>query len=104
MQLSESVFVERSPADVYDLVADVRRMGKWSPECRSCEWVADGGPSVGSRFVGTNERNGREWAVECEVVAATRGEEFAWVTSGGTRWGYGFVSDGDGSRVTETWT
>jgi hypothetical protein len=104
LQLSESILVARPPADVYDLVAGLDRMGEWSPECSSCEWLTEGGPAVGGRFRGTNRRDGREWSVECEVVAADRGQEFAWVTSGGTRWAYTFEAEGDGTRVTETWT
>ena len=102
-RLSASVFVERSPLAVYNLVADLSHMGDWSPECASCAWLDGTGPVVGAKFVGTNSVGGREWAVECEVVAATPGEEFAWVTSGGTRWSYTFAASGNGTELTETW-
>jgi hypothetical protein len=101
--LSASIFVDRSPLAVYELVADLGHMGEWSPECASCSWVDGQEPAVGAKFVGTNSVDGREWAVECEVVAASPGQEFAWVTSGGTRWGYTFAPSGGGTEVTETW-
>jgi uncharacterized protein YndB with AHSA1/START domain len=32
---------------VFAAVADVTRMGEWSPECVACRWVGDGtGPAV----------------------------------------------------------
>jgi uncharacterized protein YndB with AHSA1/START domain len=102
-RLSASIVVDRPPLAVYELVADLRHMGDWSPECVSCAWVDEQGPAVGAKFVGTNAVDGREWTVECEVVAATPGQEFAWVTSGGTRWSYSFTPAGDGTEVTETW-
>jgi uncharacterized protein YndB with AHSA1/START domain len=109
---ARSVDVERriaaSPDTVYDLVSDVTRMGRWSPETASCRWV-DGatGPAVGARFVGSNRRGPLLWSTACRVTAADRGREFAFtVTFAGlpiADWRYTFTADGDGCRVVETW-
>ena len=42
-----------APAElVYDLVADMPRMGEWSRECSTVEWIEGAtGPAVGARFV-----------------------------------------------------
>jgi len=102
-----SVHVNASPEKVYELVTDVRRMGEWSPECRHCEWL-DGatGPTVGARFKGSNKNGVFRWSTKPRVVTADEGREFAFVTAlgakDGTKWTYRFESDGDGTKVTES--
>ena len=101
---SQSVVIDRSPEDLYDMVADVTRMGEWSPVCRACWWVEGDGPVVGARFRGRNETPERTWETTSQVVAADRGREFAFaVESTQTRWGYAFARVPGGTEVTESW-
>ena len=44
---SASIHVSAQPDAVYALISDVTRMGEWSPETRSCEWL-DGASGVRS--------------------------------------------------------
>ena len=101
---SGSIVIARSPEDLYDMIADVTRMGEWSPECVGGSWDAGAGPAVASWFTGKNVTPERQWEKRCEVVVADRGREFAWVTEGtGTRWSYAFAAVDGGTEVTETW-
>jgi len=101
---SSAVVIDASPDLLYDMVADVTRMGEWSRECRSCAWDDGGGPSVGDWFSGTNADDEHEWTTHCEIVAADRGREFAFVVAGyAARWGYTFESVDGGTQVTESW-
>lgn len=90
--------------DLYDLIADVTNMGRWSPECRSCEWLDEPG-LVGSRFKGHNRRGPFRWTTTVHVLAAERGSEFSFATRFmgkiATRWTYRFV-EGNPSTVTES--
>jgi hypothetical protein len=108
---SETVVVATSPETVYDLVADLPRMGEWSPECVRVEW--EGGanaPVVGAAFVGYN-RGGPgkriSWSRHGRVVAAEPGKEFAFATEEGgresTTWTYRFEETEGGTRVTESY-
>src|SRR5262249_43597007 len=88
---AESVVINAAPEAVYDLVADLPRMGEWSPECVRLEW-ADGAtrPAVGARFVGHNVSGPfglMRWSRHGTVLAASRGEEFAFATEEGGREG-----------------
>ncbi len=58
-----SVFVAAPPETVYDLVADLTRMGEWSPETTEVRWL-DGATQakVGARFRGTNRNGFRRWS------------------------------------------
>lgn len=101
---SYSLVVAGRPEEVYDMVADVRRMGEWSPVCKACWWDPGHGPRAGARFTGRNEWSDQTWETGSEVVVADRGREFAFVVSEtGTRWGYEFSAAQGGTRVTESW-
>jgi polyketide cyclase/dehydrase/lipid transport protein len=93
-----------APADrVWRLVSDVARMGEWSPETISAEWL-DGatGPTVGARFRGRNKRRG-SWRTTCTVTAAEPAGTFAFrVGRGETTWRYDVASDGDDCVLTES--
>jgi hypothetical protein len=101
---SESIVIARSPEDLYDLVSDITRMGKWSPVCKACWWDEGAGPEVGAWFTGRNELPERTWETRSEVVAADRGREFAFIVNGSwTRWGYVFAPVDRGTELTESW-
>lgn len=99
-----------APAEaVYEMVADVRRMGEWSPECVRCDWLGGAtGAAVGARFRGHNRNGLRRWSTVSTVVAADPGRIFAFrVSSLGlpvAEWRYAVTPTADGCRVTETWT
>lgn len=107
--LEVSRTIAASPEAVYDAISDVTRMGEWSPECKSCEWL-DGatGAAVGAQFNGTNENNGNEWTILNTVTAADRGQRFAFDCSVRdftfAKWAYNIEPTADGGcTVTETW-
>ncbi len=103
--------IQATAEAVYDLVADLPRMGEWSPECQKVEWT-DGAtsPSVGATFVGHN-RGGpaglMRWSRRGRVLVAERGSAFAFVTEEGgresTEWRYDFERVDGGTRVTESY-
>ncbi|HEX2039227.1 MAG TPA: SRPBCC family protein [Acidimicrobiales bacterium] len=95
--------VEAPAEKVWDLVADVTRMGEWSPETYRAVWL-DGatGPTVGARFRGDNRMGLVKWSTTPTITAATRGEEFAFDT-GSTHWRYEFHGREGGCEVTESY-
>jgi len=101
---SDSIVVASSPEAVYELVADVTRMGEYSPICKECWWDDGDGPRVGAHFTGRNVLPERTWETRSEVVAADAGREFAWVVGPRiARWGYSFRGVDDGTEVVESW-
>jgi Polyketide cyclase / dehydrase and lipid transport len=100
-----SIRIDCSPADVYDMIADVTRMGEWSPSCTACFWLEATGPEIGAWFIGQNmvpenweqavaamapeardmlniviTRHGPRGQSRSKVIAADRGHEFAFTT------------------------
>lgn len=109
---SATVLID-APADtIYDLVADMPRMGEWSPECQRVEWTGDSvAAQVGATFVGHNQGGPfglMKWSRSGRIVTAERGREFAFVTEEGghegTMWRYRFESTPNGTLVTESYT
>ena len=101
--------ISAEPGALYALVADIERMGEWSPETEACEWTKGAaGPSVGATFQGKNRNGKKKWSTNCTVVVADPGKAFAFDVTAGpfkvARWGYSFEPSGDACRVTETWT
>jgi len=103
-----AVEIAASPHDIWAMVAEVPRMGEWSPVCHTVEWIGDpAAPEVGARFRGHNRLNGVRWSRECVVTEAEPGRAFAFSTifkgAESTRWRYSFEAIDGGTRVTESY-
>ncbi len=102
-----SIDVASTPEALYDLVADVTNMGRWSPENYRTEWVEGAtGPRVGAKFKGWNQDKlgplPVKWSTVCTVKTATRAEEFAFtVRQSGATWTYRFEPSALGTKLTE---
>jgi hypothetical protein len=104
-EYQESVTVNASAQDVYDIVSDITRTGEWSPVCTSCWWDDEASAgAVGAWFTGRNVLPERTWETRSQVVSADPGREFAWVVGGKfVRWGYTLTAVDAGTVLTETW-
>ena len=101
----ESVTINRPPEELYDLIADISQMGRWSPVCTGGSYDEDG-----EWFTGTNAMGDSTWETRCRVVASERGREFAFINHGleghteMVRWGFQLQATEDGGTlVTQTW-
>jgi len=110
MQDSVTVHMDAPPEKVWDLVSDVTKIGRYSPETFEAEWL-DGatGPAVGARFRGHVKRNGKgpTYWTTCTVTACEPGREFAFGVGGPGKqplnvWAYRLEPSGDGTDVTES--
>jgi len=109
MHDSVTVHIAAPPERVWELVSDVSKIGRYSPETFEAEWL-DGatGPAVGAKFRGHVKRNGRGpiyWTT-CAVSACVPGREFAFgvgpVDEPLNVWRYELTPAGDGTDVTES--
>jgi uncharacterized protein YndB with AHSA1/START domain len=104
-----TIEISAPPDRVYDLIADITRMGEWSPECYLCEWVGETQePVVGARFRGHNRMGPLKWTTTCEIVTADRGRAFAFTVMHdktgreSTRWRYSLNPAEAGTVLTES--
>jgi hypothetical protein len=108
---SEQMVINATPTHVYVMVADLPRMGEWSPECQRVEWEGGAtGPAEGAKFVGHNRTGPKQlirWSRHGRVLTANPGREFTFVTEEGgresTEWRYRFEPVDGGTLVTESY-
>ncbi|MDO8388888.1 MAG: SRPBCC family protein [Actinomycetota bacterium] len=107
---SATLLIDRSPDVVWAAIADITRMGEWSPECIAGRWKGDAtGPAVGAEFEGDNVaklagRTVKKWTTTSKVTACEPGALFEFSAEGYTTWRYTFAAEGSGTRVTETFS
>jgi hypothetical protein len=77
---TDSIDIAASPETVYALVADVTRMGDFSPVCKSAQWLDDDHTT----FTGDNVLPDMQWSTTCRVDVT-------------------FTPAGDGTSVSEHW-
>jgi hypothetical protein len=102
-----SIVIDRTAEDLYDIVADVSNMGRWSPVCTGGSYDDESG----EWFTGTNAIGDQTWETRCRVVSSERGREFAFVNHGiegrieMVRWSFEFHPLDDGcTEVTQSWS
>ncbi|MEU6083434.1 cytochrome P450 [Streptomyces sp. NPDC047108] len=96
-----------TPHEAWAAVADVTRMGEWSPECTGARWIGQPAePATGARFVGVNRRGRIRWNTRCTITDARPGQAFAWHVERGVplaRWSFTFTPTEQGTLVEQTW-
>ena len=115
--MGESVSVSRdidaTADDLWTMVADIARMGEWSPENEGGEWIEPATVvAPGAKFRGRNRLGKKTWKTVATVLEAEPGRVFSFHVSAGpvkvADWTYTFEPTesgaGAGCRVTETWT
>ena len=92
MQASVTVPMAAQADEIWNIVADVRNTGKYSPEVIEAEWL-DGA-------------TGPVYGTTCRVTACEPGREFGFEVLLGDRpvnnWHYRFTPTDDGTDVTES--
>lgn len=110
MRADVTLHMNASPDKVWALVADITRMGEYSPEVVQAEWLEGStGPELGARYRGQVKRNERfpvlYWTT-CEVTECVPGEVFEFTVMMGdkpvNRWRYEFRAVDGGTDVTES--
>lgn len=105
---SAQITINRPAREVWAAIADVTRMGDWSPECIAGRWVGGATrPAVGAKFEGDNiakiaGRTIKKWTTTSVVTACEPGAVFEFIAESYTTWRYEFVATGDNTTVTES--
>lgn len=107
---SASIHVDARPDEVYDLIADISRMGEWSPETYRAHWLGGADRAqTGARFRGWNKLGPVRWCTDPIIECAERGKELCFTT---TLFGRGRLTTwtfrmhaaaGGGTDLEESW-
>jgi uncharacterized protein YndB with AHSA1/START domain len=109
MQDSVTVHMNAPAGKIWDLISDVTKIGRYSPETFEAQWL-DGatGPAVGAKFRGHVKRNGKGpiyWTT-CIVRDCVPDQSFSFGVGSSDKplnvWSYRLEPAGDGTDVTES--
>ncbi len=102
------VDVPATPDQVWAVLTDVTRIGEWSHECRTAQWL-DGNDqaAVGARFRGSNKVRFNRWSKKCTITDMEPAHRFVYETNvdfmgGPTRWTFTLEPTADGCHVAQS--
>lgn len=103
--------VDATPEQVWEVLADVTRVGEWSHECHTAAWLSDpGSAEVGAQFAGTNRNGPMRWRRTCTITEVQPARRLAYRTSGGlppdsTEWRFDLEpTSSGGTRIRQSFT
>lgn len=99
--LQAEIDIDAPVSRVWELVSDLERMPRWSPQCR---WTKRLGPlRPGTRAVNLNRRGRLLWPTTSTITALVPEKELAFrVNANGTVWRYRLEPVNGGTRLIET--
>ena len=99
--LQAKIDIEAPPAKVWALIADLRQMPRWSPQCRAMK--AFGPLQAGTRTVNVNRRGLLFWPTTSKFTEVVPERTLAFrVNENGTVWSYELEPTATGTRLTES--
>ena len=99
--LEASIHIDASPAHVWEIVSDQRRMNEWSPEVHRQKFFGDE-IRRGTVSINLNKRKGFFWPSASRITEFEPERRLAFYVYGpADTWSYDLESSGDGTLVTE---
>ncbi len=102
--ITASIDIDATPATVWSVVSDLRRMGEWSPQCRRM-FIRGGEVEQGTRTININRQGWKVWPTRSYVKVFEPERALAIkVAENGTVWTYELEPTESGTRLTESRT
>ncbi|MGI9085824.1 MAG: SRPBCC family protein [Aeromicrobium sp.] len=99
--IEATIHVDATPARVWEIVSDQRRMNEWSPETWRQKFFGDE-IGVGTRTININKRKGFFWPTSSRITEFVPQKRIAFYVIGpAATWSYDLAPNGDGTTVTE---
>lgn len=100
--ISASIDINASPAEVWAVVSDLKRMGEWSPQCKKMI-VLGRGVKKGTRTLNINAAGKMHWPTTSKVVDFEPDSKLAFrIIENRTVWSYELEETPTGTRLTES--
>ncbi|MFC8932631.1 SRPBCC family protein [Rhodococcus sp. NPDC057135] len=99
--LEASIDIDASPQDVWAIVADLQRMGEWSPQCKVMK-VIGGTVREGAKTINVNRKGLLVWPTSSKVVRFEPNKSVAFrIAENRTIWSYELEPTATVTKVTE---
>lgn len=100
--ISASIDIDASPAEVWAVVSDLRRMGEWSPQCKKM-FIFGRGVKLGTRTLNINSAGKMHWPTTAKVVKFEANKTIGFrITENRTIWTYELEQTASGTKLTES--
>lgn len=100
--IERSIEISAPPATVWAIVSDLKRMGEWSPQCRTMV-VLGRHVRLGTRTFNVNRQGRLRWPTNAKVVAFDPEKRLAFrILENRTVWTYELSPTAKGTKVTES--
>lgn len=103
------VDVPATPEQVWAVLTDVTRIGEWSHECHTAQWLGGAeAAAIGAQFLGHNEFRTNKWSKTCTITDVQPVRRFVYETSssfkdpGATRWTFTLEPTASGCHLTQS--
>lgn len=99
--------VAATSEQVWAVLTDVTRIGEWSHECRTAQWLDGAGrAAVGARFRGANKARFARWSKPCTITELEAPHRLVYRTNGGlmgdaTEWTFSLEATEPGCRIVQ---
>jgi hypothetical protein len=102
---SVTVEIDASPEAVWDLVTDINLPARFSNEFQGADWLDDGRPALGARFVGRNGHSvAGSWETTCTITWFEPFRDFGYavndIESPAARWRFQLGPSDAGTQLT----
>ncbi|NLE80389.1 MAG: SRPBCC family protein [Rhodococcus sp.] len=99
--LEATIDIDAAPNDVWTIVSDLKRMGEWSPQCRTMRVL--GGPvREGTKTINVNKKGLLVWPTRSKVIRFEPNKSIAFrILDNRTIWSYELEANASGTRVIE---
>ncbi len=100
--ITATIDVEATPADVWALVSDLKRMGEWSPQCHRMI-VRGGDVKLGTKTLNMNHEGALWWPTRSQVIEFEPEKRISFkILENWTIWSYELEAIDGGTRIVHT--
>ena len=100
--IAHSIEIEATPAKVWTIVSDLKRMGEWSPQCVRMK-VFGGEVKAGARTLNLNRQGWKRWPTNAKVVDFEPERLLSFrILENRTVWSFELEPTETGTRLTES--
>ncbi|MEO6472099.1 MAG: SRPBCC family protein [Aeromicrobium sp.] len=101
-EISASIDIDATPAEVWEVVSDLKRMGEWSPQCKKM-FVLGREVKKGTRTFNINSAGKMHWPTSAKVTEFDPEKKLAFrVVENRTIWSYELEKTAAGTKLTES--
>ncbi len=98
--IEESIDIDATPEQVWEVISDLKRMGEWSPQC--VKMIVRGPVGLGTKTINVNRRGPLVWPTTSKIVRFSPNQELGFrVAENRTVWSYTITPKASGVTVTE---